>query len=90
MNTFIEKGRIYDALEETSLAIENYHKTIDLGRHNRAFYASKSTLQIGLIYEEKGTSQKAKYYFEDCISMKDHQYEQSIEQKAKAGINRLY
>ena len=87
---FYRKGRIYDALEETSLAIENYHKTIDLGRHNRAFYASKSALQIGLIFEEKGNIIKAKYYFEDCISMKDHQYEQSLEQKAKAGINRLY
>ena len=42
-----------------------------------------------LFMKKKGNITKAKY-FEDCISMKDHQYEQSLEQKAKAGINRLY
>jgi hypothetical protein len=32
---------------------------------------------------------EAKRYFNICIEMEDHQYEQGIEQKAKAGLNRL-
>ena len=86
---FYRSGRVYDALKETTLAKENYQKTIDLGRNATYYYAAKSALQMGIIWEQSNNLPKAQYYFEDCISMEDHEYEQSIEQKAKAGLNRI-
>ena len=50
----------------------------------------QNLLYKSVLFTKKRNITKARYYFEDCISMKDHQYEQSLEQKAKAGINRLY
>ena len=86
---FYRKGRIYDEMNETALAKENYQKTIDLGRNATYYFAAKSALQMGLIHEVAGKKSEATYYFEECISMEDHEYEQSLEQKAKAGLNRL-
>ena len=86
---FYRSGRVHEAQKEILLAKENYQKTIDLGRHSSYYYAAKSALQMGIIWEQNNNLSKAQYYFEDCISMEDHEYEQSIEQKAKAGLNRI-
>lgn len=86
---FYRKGRIYDEMQNISLAKENYQKTIDLGRNAHYFFAAKSALQLGLIHEKNGNITKAIYFFNECIAMEDHEYEQSLEQKAKAGLNRL-
>ena len=70
-------------------AILNYKKTIAKGSGLRYFYAAKSALQLGLHYEKKGQISEARKYFNTCVEMKNHQYEQGIEQKAKAGLSRL-
>ena len=76
-------------MQKISLAKENYQKTIDLGRNTNYFFAAKSALQLGIIYEKNANNTKAVFYFNECIAMEDHEYEQSLEQKAKAGLNRL-
>ena len=86
---FYRKGRIYDEMQNISLAKENYQKTIDFGRNTNYFFAAKSALQLGLIHEKNGNISKAEYFFNECIAMENHEYEQSLEQKAKAGLNRL-
>ena len=86
---FYRKGRIYDEIQNIILAEENYKKTINLGRNANHFFAAKSALQLGLIHEKNGDNTKAIYFFNECIAMEDHEYEQSLEQKAKAGLNRL-
>lgn len=82
-------ARVNDALKQTAVAIKNYQKSIDLGRNTSYYFAAKSALQLALIWEDKGDFKKAHYYFSECISMKDHEYEQSIKQKAKAGLHRI-
>ena len=86
---FYRKGRIYDEMQKSSLAKENYQKTIDLGRNTNYFFAAKSALQLAIIHEKNASNTKAIFYFKECIAMEDHEYEQSLEQKAKAGLNRL-
>ena len=76
-------------MQNISLAKENYQKTIDFGRNTNYFFAAKSALQLGLIHEKNGNISKAEYFFNECIAMENHEYEQSLEQKAKAGLNRL-
>ena len=86
---YYRKGRIYDEMENIILAKDNYKKTIDLGRNTNYFFAAKSALQLAFIHEKNGENNKAIYFFNKCIAMQDHEYEQSLEQKAKAGLNRL-
>ena len=86
---FYRKGRIYDEMQNISLAKEKYQKTIDLGRNANYFFAAKSALQLGLIHEKNGNNTKAIYFFNECMAMENHEYEQSLEQKAKAGLNRI-
>ena len=86
---FYRKGRIYDEMENIFLAKENYKKTIDLGRNTNYFFAAKSALQLGIYSRKKRRKNKAIYFFSECIAMQNHEYEQSLEQKAKAGLNRL-
>ena len=48
-----------------------------------------SALQIAIEYEKMGEKQKAKSYYNKCLSMKDFDYQRGIHLKAKAGLNRI-
>jgi hypothetical protein len=41
-----------------------------------------------MIYEKRGNLQKAIEFYKICIGMEGHDYEDSLEQKSKAGIAR--
>lgn len=82
-------ARCQENTQQNNNAISNYKKTIRIGYNERYFYAAKSALQLALHYESDGQKSEAKSFFNTCIEMKNHQHEQGIEQKAKAGLNRL-
>jgi hypothetical protein len=65
-----------------------YLLSIKLGEGRTEYYAARAALQIGLIYEKEGRKDLALKYFRQCIAMKDHDYKDSLDQKAKAGIER--
>jgi hypothetical protein len=81
-------GRIYDGLGRDSAAIGAYDKTIVIGEQLQAYYAARAALQAGYIYERRGDKTRAVAYFERCLGMKDHDYKNSLDQRAKAGIAR--
>ena len=81
-------GRIYDDLGRINEALQAYLTTIKLGENETFYYAARSAYQIGLIYEKQGKYSLAKGYYEKCLSIKDHEYKNSIDQKAKTGIAR--
>jgi len=83
------KARIYDELGQDQLAIPLYQKTITMGAEYPYYFAANSALCLGLLYEEKGEKEKAKYNFNQCIQMDDHEYRTSLNGKAKAGLERL-
>jgi len=86
---FYRYGRCMEQMNKHEVAIKYYKKTILSGQNEPYYFAAKSALQIGLLYEIDNNQEEAKRYFNICIEMEDHQYEQGIEQKAKAGLNRL-
>ena len=86
---FYRYGRCMEQMNKHEIAIKYYKKTILAGQNEPYYFAPKSALQIGLLYEIDNNLEEAKRYFNICIEMEDHQYEQGIEQKAKAGLNRL-
>lgn len=81
-------ARIYDGLDKDDIAIKNYLNAIAIGENRSEYYASRAALQIGLIYEKKGNKALAIQYYKKCLGMNDHEYKDSIDQKAKAGIAR--
>ena len=81
-------ARIYDDLGKNDLAIKNYQTAITLGEGRTEYFASRAALQTGLIYEKLGKKTDAVGWYEKCIAMQNHDYKDSIDQKAKAGIAR--
>jgi tetratricopeptide (TPR) repeat protein len=81
-------GRIYDGLDRGDEAIAAYLTTIKTGEDLKEYYAARAALQTGYIYEQRGDKEKAISFFEKCLSLKDHDYKNSLDQRAKAGIAR--
>lgn len=82
-------ARIYALTGKTEAATTYYEATIKAGSLRPEHFASRSALELGQIYEQQGNKAKAIDAYKRCINMKDHDFESSMEQKAKAGINRL-
>lgn len=81
-------GRIYDDLGQYELAMKAYDYTIAQGSQRSEYFAARSALQAGMLCEKQGQLHRARAYFQKAMDMQDHDYEQSIEQKAKAGLER--
>ena len=86
---FYRYGRIYDKMNEENLAITNYKKAIELGAMLPTYYAVNASLKLGLIYEEKKNKALANKYYRQCLNFDKHEYKNSIDAEAKAGLNRL-
>jgi hypothetical protein len=82
-------GRIQHKKENYQQAIYYYKMAMKNGADYPYYFAANAALNLGLIYEELDDKQMATYYFKACLKMKDHEYQRSIEQKAKAGLKRL-
>ncbi len=81
-------ARVYDDLGNYKDAIQNYLQTIQLGEHRSEYFAARAAWQIGLIYEHEGNKQQAINFYRKCLEMDDHDYKNSLDQKAKTGIAR--
>jgi len=82
-------GRIYDGLGRADEAVSAYLTTIKTGEYLKEYFAARAALQVGYIYEQRGNKSMATAYFQKCLSLKDHDYKNSLDQKAKAGIARV-
>jgi hypothetical protein len=81
-------GRINDDLKKEDDAIAFYLKAIAIGIERTEYYAARAALQIGMIYEKRGDRMNAIKYYEQCIEMENHDYKNSLDQRAKSGIAR--
>ncbi len=81
-------GRIYDDLDKYDDAMQAYQATINFGKNRTEYFAARAALQIGLIWEKKGNKAKAIEFYQQCIDMDNHDFKDSLDQKAKAGIAR--
>lgn len=81
-------ARIYDDLGRDDEAIKDYQVAITLGRNRPEYYAGRAAVQLGYIYEKRGQKQLAIAAFQQCLDMGDHEYKDSLDQRAKSGIAR--
>lgn len=83
------KGRILHEWGKPDEALIEYQKTIQASVGLNLYYAPNAALKIGAIYEKKGNNTKAIEYYKKAMTYKDHEYKNSVDAEAKAGINRL-
>ena len=83
------EARIYDEWGKPDSAIIYYDKAINKGKDIPRYFAANSAFETGKIYEARGDKQKAKDYYNLCLTFKEHEYKNGLDQKAKAGLNRL-
>jgi tetratricopeptide (TPR) repeat protein len=81
-------ARIYDDLGRKDDAIKAYQTAIILGENRKEYYAARAALQIAQIYEDRGQKSLAITYYQKCLDMGDHEYKDSLDQRAKSGISR--
>lgn len=82
-------ARIFDRQGKKDKAVYYYESTIRNGRTQKYYFAANAALLLGQIYEREGNREKSIEYYQLTLSMTDHEYQNSIDQKAKAGLNRL-
>jgi tetratricopeptide (TPR) repeat protein len=82
-------ARIFEKTGKRDKAIEFYESTIKNGSSSTYYFAANSALLLGQLYEEENNKEKAKAYYQKTLSIKNHEYQNSLDQKAKAGLNRL-
>ncbi len=82
-------GRIMQLTGQPEKAIKYFEMTLKNGMSSKYYFAANSSLMLGLIYEESNQYELAKLYFEKCLTMEYDPYKNSIDQKARAGLDRL-
>ncbi len=82
-------GRIMEKLGIMDKAIQYYSQTYKNGITQSYYFSANSALLLGVIYEEREEFSLALDYYKKCLSLRDHEYQNSIDQKAQAGIDRI-
>jgi len=80
------KARLAEKQNQEALAIKLFNETIEKGEKLPYYFAANAALQLGYIYQNKKDKPKANYYFEKSLSFKNHEYVNSISQKAKTAM----
>ena len=84
------KGRVSQKLAKPiDEIISCFVKTLEKAGQSTSYFAPMSALQIGIEHEKNGDYEKAKSFYNQCLSMKGFDYERGIHQKAKAGLDRI-
>ncbi|MFM2223999.1 MAG: hypothetical protein RJA07_201 [Bacteroidota bacterium] len=82
-------GRIYHEWGFADKAIPYYLEAYNQGKDIPQHYSCNAALNLGLIYEQKGNKPLAEKYFLLCISSKNSDFKNGLEQKARAGLQRI-
>lgn len=82
-------GRIFQKENQLDSAVFYFQRTIDIDNKVEAYFGANACYLIGNIYERQGKEIEALEYYQKCYTMNGYEYNNSIKQKAKAGINRL-
>lgn len=82
-------ARVYDDLAMDDKALEYYDYTLKIGANSTEYFAARAALQAGYIYEKRNNKSMALSYFNKVLDLDDHDYKNSLDQRAKSSINRI-
>ncbi len=82
-------GRVYHDMGNLGEAIKHYQNCLNAGKGINSYFLPNASLQLGLIYKGLGYKDLAKKYLHQVSDYSSYDYEDSIKQKAKAGLSGL-
>jgi hypothetical protein len=82
-------GRIHQRMDNNLQAIKSFENAIKFGAKLPEYYAASACYELGKIYETQKMYNLSLTYFEKSKTYKNHSYRTSLNQKAKAAINRV-
>jgi len=82
-------GRTYHLLELYEEACNNYKTAINISKDFSLFFKGSAAYHLARIYESLKEYEKAKDYFNLCLSFKAYPYKRSFDIKAKSGLQRI-
>ena len=82
-------GRIHQRRNDSNAAIPCLSRALALSETDQLSFGATAALQLGYIYQGKNDRPKAKSFFEKALSFKHHEYKNSVDNKARAGLNGL-
>lgn len=82
-------ARNYQSLDRPEDALKYFNRVLTDYPKSREYQVCNAALQSGLIFEKKGESEKAIFYYRKCLRLNPEKYKSGIHQKAEAGLNRL-
>jgi len=86
---YYRKGRILHEWDKHEAALLNYDKTIAFGKNLPLYFAANASFESGQIFEKKGDTARAKLCYQNCLAYPEHEYKNSIDQKAKVALSRI-
>lgn len=93
---YFRLGRAYEELAISNpgkgyyqQAFAQYRNTISTGKERHEQFAARAALQMGKMMEQLGMKQEALAKYRECLDMPSHDFQNSIDQQAKSGINRI-
>ncbi len=89
-------GRVYEEMAKKpgngsnyKLALAQYREAMTEGKDRHEQFAARAALHMGKIYELLEMDKEAIGMYNECLNMPDHDFQNSIDQQAKSGINRI-
>lgn len=82
-------ARCLEGLGKTEDAKVFYIEALSYGNMSNSYMVANAALRLGLMFEEEGELALARFYYERCLSMDADSYQSSINQKARAGLERV-
>lgn len=82
-------GRVAQAKRQPQTAIGYYNLALTQPTQRHVWMQAYATYYIGQVEENNADWHRARYYYERTLSYDGYPYQQALEQKAKAGLERL-
>ena len=82
-------GRIYQRRSAPDTAIPYLTRALTLSEADQLSFGATAALQLGYIYQQKNDPAKAGSFFQKALSFKHHEYKNSVDNKARAGLSQL-
>ena len=82
-------ARIFDKMKRNDKAKQLYETTYKNGLNQKFYFSASAALHLAQLFENEGNKEKAEEFYKKTLELRDHDYQNSIDQKAKAGLGRL-
>ncbi|GAB3018141.1 tetratricopeptide repeat protein [Spirosoma pulveris] len=82
-------GRIFQRRNNPDAAIPWLTRALALSDPDQLSFGATAALQLGYIYQQKHDRTRARSCFQKALSFKRHEYKNSVDNKAKAGLSSL-